>query len=117
MSQIILYSKILLIYCFCVGSIACTDQNSVEINKEAEASYNRLCKIYDDLNHLKLSDNEIADRLVTRIYSEVPELTNVTKHIFSAPPQKTYGLYKQVAEQDIGIPWECPAIKEYYTLK
>ncbi len=114
MDQMYQLIRLLFICSLCAGSSACTDQTAVVINKEAEASYSRLCKIYEDLNSNNLDSDAIVVSLVTRIHSEVPELSYVTKHIFNASPEKVYGLYRDSALEAIGRPWECLAIKEHY---
>jgi len=104
--------QFLLVCGLSVANLACSNQNDTQIS--AEASYDRLCKVYEEVKNHKPRSDARGDMLVERLHQEVPELFGTIGHIFNAARKDIYGLYKQSAEYAMGKSWECPAIMAYY---
>lgn len=112
MDRITNLCKALLFCGLTVANAACAKQTEAEIR--AESSYNRLCKIYEEVKSQKPRSGERADMLGARLRIEVPELRVVNSLVVRADPRDVYDLYKQAASDTIGKPWDCHAIKAYY---
>lgn len=115
MKRLTIIFRFLLICSLAFVNSACAKQTESQIR--AEASYAKLCKVYEDVKSQPLSANESADMLVIRLRQGVPKLDELVGHVFNAARSDVYDLYKQAAKIDTGTPWDCPAIKAYYQKK
>lgn len=81
-------------------------------------SFDKICDIFVDLQEVgeNLPPEQRSERALKRIrerFEEDNPARVLWESVTSAQKKERYSIYKYAAEDTLGEPWECPAMKQF----
>jgi len=105
---------LLLIIPLVLVTLSCTSPQ-----KSSENEFDHICQIYttimQDPKNDKLSLGDKMDLIGNEIESSVKSKPAISAHEASmlSSPKNRYGMFKEVAEYELGRPWSCEILKNW----
>ncbi|TDT37727.1 hypothetical protein DES49_2686 [Halospina denitrificans] len=98
--------------CFLAVTVSsCTDGDPKD-----ESTYNRLCRIYEDVGSLAIEREQKRVRIFDRVYEELPALSELYfSGILNAERDRRYDFLQRVVKVHTGNPdWKCQSFQSFY---